>query len=186
MDALLEGTRVRFSRNLLRSPSKGTIKVLSRFATVLVFLALSVGFAVITLAISWALRPRVRSRKDEMAYECGEVPEGSPWVRFNVRFYLVALFFIVFDVEVVFLLPWAVVFKDMLAQMGSFVFWEMVLFVAILLVGLAYVWAKGDLAWVKSLAPRDEDEVESLSWYSSGQYPADAHSAHKSAKPEGV
>ena len=160
--------------------------MLTSFATVFVFLALSVGFAIIVFATSWALRPKNPSPQKEMAYECGEEPEGSPWIRFNVRFYLVALFFIIFDVEVVFLLPWAVVFKELLASVGSFVFWEMVVFIAILVVGLAYVWAKGDLAWVKSLPPRDEEDLEALSWYTSGRYSAQERSVHTSAKPEGV
>ncbi|MCF7801144.1 MAG: NADH-quinone oxidoreductase subunit A [Candidatus Marinimicrobia bacterium] len=78
-------------------------------------------------------------------YECGEPTEGSSWVQFNIRFYVIALIFIIFDVEVVFLFPWAVVFKDM----GFVTFIEVFVFLAILLVGLAYVWVKGDLEWVK-------------------------------------
>jgi len=156
------------------------------FATIFVFLALGVGFATVTLMISWALRPKKPGAVKESPYECGEKPEGSPWVRFNVRFYLVALFFIVFDVEMVFLLPWAVVFKEMLSLLGSFAFWEMVIFIGILVVGLAYVWGKGDLAWIKSLPPRDEEDLEALSWYESGRFSSDRRSIHSSAKPEGV
>ncbi len=156
------------------------------FATVFVFLALAVGFAIMTFMISWALRPKKPSEVKESPYECGEQPEGSPWIRFNVRFYLIALFFIVFDVEVVFMLPWAVVFREMLKVVGSLAFWEMVIFVVILLVGLAYVWAKGDLAWVKALPLRDEEDLEALSWYESGRFGADRRSVHTSAKPEGV
>jgi NADH-quinone oxidoreductase subunit A len=84
-----------------------------------------------------------------MNYECGEEPVGSPWVKFNIRFYMVALGFIIFDVETVFLFPWAVVFKEL----GLFAFVEMMIFVAILLVGLAYIWAKGDIEWVKPRPP---------------------------------
>jgi len=78
-------------------------------------------------------------------YECGEEPVGSAWIQFNIRFYVIALIFIIFDVEVVFLLPWAVVFR----KLGMFAFVEGLIFLAILAVGLAYVWRKGDLAWVK-------------------------------------
>jgi len=89
-----------------------------------------------------------------MAYECGETPEGSAWIQFNIRFYVFALIFIIFDVEIIFLLPWAVVFN----RLGLFAFVEGLIFIAILVVGLAYVWAKGDLAWVKpeDLAPAED------------------------------
>ena len=83
---------------------------------------------------------------DKLAtYECGEESEGSAWVQFNIRFYVVALIFLIFDVEVVFLFPWAVVFNDL----GMLAFVEMAIFLIILLVGLAYVWKRADLDWVK-------------------------------------
>ena len=80
-----------------------------------------------------------------ISYECGELPEGSAWVKFNIRFYIIALIFIIFDVEVIFMFPWAVVFQDL----GLLAFVEMMLFLSILLVGFAYVWVKSDLDWVK-------------------------------------
>ena len=91
-------------------------------------------------------------------YECGELPTGSSWVRFNVRFYLVALFFLIFDVEVVFLFPWAVVFKHLfpVPELGPIVFWEMIIFLGILTTGLVYIWVKGDLDWVKKLVERTD------------------------------
>lgn len=141
--------------------------MLTHFATVFVFVVLGVGLILVTQAISHLLRPHRLHDAKQRTYECGEEPEGSPWVRFNVRFYLVALFFIIFDVELVFMLPWAVVFKDMLAEIGPLAFVEMVIFVAILVVGLAYVWRKGDLDWVKGLMPRERDEVRPLSRFSS-------------------
>ena len=83
---------------------------------------------------------------DKLAtYECGEESEGSAWVQFNIRFYVVALIFLIFDVEVVFLFPWAVVFNDL----GLLAFVEMAIFLVILLIGLAYVWKRSDLDWVK-------------------------------------
>ncbi|MDP6033127.1 MAG: NADH-quinone oxidoreductase subunit A, partial [Candidatus Marinimicrobia bacterium] len=83
---------------------------------------------------------------DKLAtYECGEESEGSAWVQFNIRFYVVALIFLIFDVEVVFLFPWAVVFNEL----GMLAFVEMAIFLIILMVGLAYVWKKSDLDWIK-------------------------------------
>jgi NADH-quinone oxidoreductase subunit A len=126
------------------------------FATVLIFVLVGFAFAGIALGVAKLLRPSNPSAAKMTTYECGEVARGSSWIRFNVRFYLVALFFIVFDVEMIFLLPWAVVFRQLypIPGLGSLVFWEMIIFLAILSVGLAYVWAKGDLDWVKKLAER--------------------------------
>ncbi len=156
------------------------------FATVFAFLCLAVGFVLITLVVSWALRPKMLHAAKQTPYECGEEVEGSPWIQFNVRFYLIALFFIVFDVEIIFMLPWAVVFNDMLQLLGSFAFWEMAIFVAILVAGLAYVWGKGDLEWVKGLQKRDAEELRALSYFSSGQHGGDERSTHTSVKPAGV
>ena len=80
--------------------------------------------------------------------DCGEEPEGSAWLQFNIRFYVIALIFLIFDVEVIFLFPWAVVYKEM----GLLAFIEMGIFLFILIIGLAYVWKKGDLDWVKTRA----------------------------------
>lgn len=77
------------------------------------------------------------------AFECGNPPTGSAWGRFSVKFYLTAILFIVFDVEVVFLYPWAVLFR----RLGWFGFGEMVVFIAVLGVALLYVWRKGALEW---------------------------------------
>src|SRR5881396_3307288 len=110
-------------------------------------MTVAVLFLVVSLLMSRLLQYRGKySPEKYIAYECGEVPEGSAWIQFNIRFYVVALIFIIFDVEIVFLLPWAVVFKDL----GPFAFVEGLIFIAILVVGLAYVWAKGDLAWIKA------------------------------------
>ena len=129
------------------------------FTTVLVFLLFGIFFGLLALAIARLLRPKNPNPAKLTTYECGELPRGSSWVRFNIRFYLVALFFIIFDVEVVFLFPWAVVFKQLLPvpQLGAIVFWEMVIFLVVLTLGLVYVWAKGDLDWVKSLAHRSSE-----------------------------
>jgi NADH-quinone oxidoreductase subunit A len=120
--------------------------MLFSFAGVLLFLVAGFIFLAIALLLSRLIQPKGKPGTDKyMPYECGEVPEGSAWIRFNIRFYVLALIFIIFDVEIILLLPWAVVFR----RMGSFAFIEGLIFIGILAVGLAYVWKKGDLEWVK-------------------------------------
>jgi NADH-quinone oxidoreductase subunit A len=120
--------------------------MLSSFAGVLLFMVVGVLFIVITLLIARFVRAAGKDAVDKfIPYECGEIPVGSAWVQFNIRFYVIALIFIIFDVEIIFLLPWAVVFKGL----GAFAFFEGLIFIAILVIGLAYVWRKGDLAWVR-------------------------------------
>ena len=120
--------------------------MLFNFAAVLVFLVVAFVLLSIVLALSRLIRAKGVPGADKyIPYECGEVPEGSAWIRFNIRFYVVALIFIIFDVEIIFLLPWAVVFK----KLGAFAFIEGVVFIGILIVGLAYVWKKNDLEWVR-------------------------------------
>ncbi len=127
--------------------------MLSTFAGSLLFMVVGIVFIAVTLLIARLVRPKGKfSTEKYMPYECGEIPVGSAWIQFNIRFYVIALIFIIFDVEIIFLLPWAVVFK----KLGAFAFIEGLIFVGILAVGLAYVWRKGDLAWVK---PEDLDAM---------------------------
>jgi NADH-quinone oxidoreductase subunit A len=137
------------------------------YATVFIFVLVGFVFAGIALGVAKILRPSNPHPTKLTTYECGELPAGSSWVRFNVRFYLIALFFLVFDVEVVFLFPWAVVFKHLfpLPELGALVFWEMVIFLGILTTGLVYIWAKGDLNWVKKLVERDPSRVGADPWH---------------------
>ena len=107
-------------------------------------------FAVILLALPLIIQSIISPTQNKggeklIPYECGELPEGSAWVKFNIRFYVIALIFLIFDVEIVFLFPWAVVYQDL----GLLAFIEAFLFVLILVVGFIYIWAKGDLDWVK-------------------------------------
>ena len=102
------------------------------FACVLVFLTVGVGFVFASLLFSRLVQTIHRTPGKLTNYECGEEPIGSPWIKFNIRFYMVALGFIIFDVETIFLFPWAVVFKEL----GLFAFVEMMIFVVILLVVL--------------------------------------------------
>ena len=123
--------------------------MLTEFGRVLIFLLVGVVFVAGGLIMSWLLRPNRPYPSKLSTYECGETPIGDTRVRFNIRFYVVALIFLIFEVEVVFLFPWATVYKDL----GWFAFVEMLVFLAILFVGYAYVWRKGDLEWDKP-APR--------------------------------
>jgi NADH:ubiquinone oxidoreductase subunit 3 (subunit A) len=118
---------------------------LAQHASILVFLAAIVGLMAFVLVLWKVLRPRRLDPEKETTYECGEEPVGGAWIQFNIRFYVFALIFIVFDVEAVFLLPWAVVFREL----GPIAYVEGLVFIAILAVALAYVWRKGDLAWVR-------------------------------------
>jgi NADH:ubiquinone oxidoreductase subunit 3 (subunit A) len=128
--------------------------MLSSFAGVLIFMGVGLFFVAIAIFFSGLIRPRGEySPGKYISYECGEIPDGSAWIQFNIRFYVVALIFLIFDVEVILLLPWAVVFKNL----GAFAFVEGLVFVGILAVALAYVWSKGDLAWVK---PGDAEEMK--------------------------
>ncbi len=119
--------------------------MLYNFATILVFLVFGCLFVGVNLLLSRLLQTRNPFPMKVSTYECGELPEGDSWIQFNIRFYVIALIFLIFEVEIVFLFPWAVVFK----HLGTFAFVEMMIFIAILLVGLAYVWVKGDLEWDK-------------------------------------
>ena len=122
-----------------------TSGMLTSYAGVLAFIVVALGFLVVNLIVWKVLRPSRFSEEKLTTYECGENPTGSAWVQFNIRFYVFALIFIIFDVESVFLLPWAVVFREM----GMLAFVEGLVFIGILLVALAYVWRKGDLEWVR-------------------------------------
>jgi NADH-quinone oxidoreductase subunit A len=124
---------------------------MSEFLGVLLLIVAGFVFVGATLIVASLVRPSKPSPEKSMSYECGENPVGNAWVQFNIRFYVFALAFIIFDVEAVFLFPWAVVFQEL----GLFAFIEGLIFIAILALGLAYLWAKGDLEWV-----REEDRAQ--------------------------
>ena len=122
------------------------------FANVLVFTVLGLGFVGVNLLIGKLLRPSNPQERKLSTYECGEPASGSAWVNFNIRFYLVALIFIIFEVEIAFIFPVATVFRQrMESGQGLFAFVEIFVFVGILFLGLIYAWAKGDLEWVKKV-----------------------------------
>ncbi len=115
------------------------------FFPVILFLIAAGVLVFVVLLLSRLLAPHRPNPAKNSTYECGEVAKGSSWIRFNSRFYIIALIFIVFDVEVIFLYPWAIVYR----HLGFWAWLEMAIFLAILLAGLAYVWAKGDLEWIR-------------------------------------
>jgi len=122
------------------------------FSTILVFLTVGAGFILAALLAGALLRPRRKSRAKSSTYECGEPPWGSAWFNFNPRFYLVALIFIIFDVEIAFMFPVAAVFRRWMDRGDGIVaFVEIAVFLVILFVGIVYAWANGDFDWVKSI-----------------------------------
>ena len=126
---------------------------LSGFGIILLFIITGILFPMLVLGFSKLVRPSRPNVHKLSTYECGEEATGSAWGNFNFRFYIIALVFLMFEVEVVFLFPWTVIFGDkdlMDASNGSwawFAFIEMFVFVAALALGLWYVWAKGFLEW---------------------------------------
>lgn len=100
-------------------------------------------FVITPFIISYLISPKKPTEKKLSTYECGEVPVGNAWIQYNVGYYLIALVFLVFDVETVFLYPWAVTVKET----GTFALIEMFIFLTILLLGLMYAWRKGALEW---------------------------------------
>jgi len=112
----------------------------------LVFLFIT-GFAVTNILLAYIFGKHKNTRAKLMPYECGMDPVGSAHQRFSVKFYLVAMLFILFDIEAIFLVPWAVVFRDLIHLGRAFVFFEMMIFIAVLLVGYIYVWKKGLFEW---------------------------------------
>lgn len=124
--------------------------MLMAYAAVAAFFIVALGFVFAALLAGRLIRPNKMYPDKLETYECGEAPIGLAWFNFNPRFYVIALIFVVFDVEVAFIYPVATVFRQWVGQgSGWFAFAEIFLFVAILLVGLVYVWAKRDLEWVR-------------------------------------
>jgi NADH-quinone oxidoreductase subunit A len=131
------------------------------FGNVLVFTLLGLGLCAFHMILGSFLRPHNPETKKLTTYECGELPTGSAWINFNIRFYLVALVFVIFDIEVAFIYPVAVAFRDfVLAGNGLFALAEIFLFLGILSVGLVYVWVKRDLEWIKRVEPQDDVEQQ--------------------------
>ena len=128
-----------------------------QFANVLVFLGFGALLVALMTGLSWLLRPHNPEPGKLETYECGEPPTGSAWINFNIRFYLVALIFVIFDVEVAFIYPVTVVYKSFVERgQGLFALAEIAIFLGILLIGLIYVWVKRDLEWLKKVPVSEE------------------------------
>ncbi len=123
--------------------------MIHEYLPILLHIIVAIGFAVSALVISVLLgKVGKRTRIKDTAYECGMLPEGGAQPRFAVKFYLVAMLFILFDLEIVFMYPWAVVFKESIVQSKT-ILWSMLSFVSILMVGYVYALKKGALDWKK-------------------------------------
>ncbi len=108
----------------------------------------AIGFAAVALLVSVILgKTGRRSKIKDTAYECGMLPVGDAQPRFSVKFYLVAMLFILFDIEIVFMYPWAVVYTQYIAEQGTLILWSMLGFIGILTVGYVYALKKGALDW---------------------------------------
>src|SRR5678809_1465698 len=117
--------------------------MLQNWVPVLIFLILVTGFGVVSLFMSWLMGVKKPSQRKLSPYECGVNPIGTARERFSVKFYLVAMLFLLFDIEAVLLFPWAVVYRDL----KLFGFFVMLLFISVVLAGYVYVWKKGALEW---------------------------------------
>lgn len=118
--------------------------LIASYSCALLFLVASAVFVLAAFATSWCLRPSKPTHEKLTIYECGEPATGSSFIQYNVRYYLFALAFVVFDVEAIFLLPWAAAFREF----GLAGFIEAAIFILILLAGLAYAWKKKVLEWL--------------------------------------
>ncbi|WP_323697391.1 NADH-quinone oxidoreductase subunit A [Arcicella gelida] len=129
--------------------------MLTDFGYILLFIISAIVFVAVFLFLAKLIRPNRPNEEKLTTYESGEEPDGNANVRFNIRFYVIALIFILFDVELIFLFPWATVFgnKRLIAETDGLWGWfslvEMFVFVGVLLIGLAYAWIKGHLDWVR-------------------------------------
>ena len=113
------------------------------YGTLGIFLLGGIAFGFIVIITNWLVRPKRPGIEKEKTYECGLDTEGPTWIQFRISYFLYALIFLIFDVETIFLYPWAIAFN----AIGIFAFLEMCIFVGMLSVGLCYAWKKGALEW---------------------------------------
>ena len=119
------------------------LEYLTRYFPILLFIFIALAFGVVTLVISYFVQPKYPEPEKLSTYECGSEPFSDARMPFPVRYYVFAMLFVIFDIEVIFFLPWAVAFK----KLGLFALIEMFIFVFILMVGFVYIWKKGALEW---------------------------------------
>jgi NADH-quinone oxidoreductase subunit A len=161
------------------------------YVNVLVFLAVGLVFVFLNMILGSLIRPKRTQKEGLEIYECGEETIGESWIQFDIRYYTVALVYVIFAVEIAFLFPWAIVLREALdgtgaAQgtgIGLFALIEGVVFILVLFLGLAYVWAKGDLDWVLAYRgtryagrqPRPAVAVPTVAELEAAAKPAAAH-----------
>ena len=132
--------------------------MLFNFGNILVFLLVAVGFVFVSIFLSRLLAPRVPSREKLATYECGEIPSEGGRIRFNIRFYILALLFIIFDVEIAFMFPVGAIFREWVERgSGLLALAEISVFIGILFLGLVYVWLKGDLEWMRKVVSEERN-----------------------------
>ncbi len=115
------------------------------YLPVAILTVIGIVFVAVSLFMSRMVRPSKKSREKLSTYECAEIPVGDARIHFNIQYYLIVIVFLIFDVEVLFLYPWAVQLK----HLGGLGFFEMVIFIEILIIGLAYAWRKEALEWIQ-------------------------------------
>lgn len=138
---------------------------LADYMPILLMFVVAAGFAVTFITLSQLVGQRKRTRTKLMPYECGKDPVGSARERFSVKFYLIAMIFILFDIEVIFLVPWAVVFKRLAGPeygLANVIYFEMLLFIALLAAGLVYVIKKGAFDWSEQARREAQAEARLL------------------------
>ena len=135
---------------------------MTEFGNIFAFIILALAFVGIGFFTSMLIRPKRPGVEKLTTYECGETPEGNSWIRFNIRFYVVALIFIIFDVEIVLLIPWLMAYQSL----GIEAYIVGAVFMILLGLGIVYEWKKGDLEWarpsIKPLqfdSPKPEDTI---------------------------
>ena len=132
----------------------GDVAQISEFGKILIFLITGIILVSLIFFVNRLIAPNHPNREKQTSYECGEEPVGSAWLPFNSRFYVIALVFLLFEVEMVFVFPWATVFgnhdiNNFDPRWSTLSLIEMFIFLGILILGLVYVWVKGDLDWIK-------------------------------------
>ena len=121
----------------------------------------SIGFG--TMLVGKFIRPKNPGGLKNEIYECGEPAIGPAWVQFDLRFYVVAILFVVFDVEIAMLYPWAVVYRTLIKNgLGPAAFWEMLFFFGLLVIGFLYLWRLGHLDWVRTVSPEQSADSQNI------------------------
>lgn len=121
-----------------------TNEIFNNYLPVVILTIVGVVFVAIALFMSRMVRPSNKTKEKLSTYECAETPVGDARIHFNIQYYLIVIVFLIFDVEVLFLYPWAVQFKNL----GPLGFFEMIIFIEVLIIGLAYAWRKEALEWI--------------------------------------